>query len=145
LSRQFRLKVNSKLAALIEVLQWFEQISQGLISEKIISEKQAWQCQLALSEAFTNTVRHAHQHLPKTTPIDLEINVFSDYLEICIWDWGQPFNLQEKLNSLPQAYQNPLEKESDRGLLFMQELTDQLQSIRSDDQRNCLIMRKDLT
>ncbi len=142
LIQQFRLQVKTELEALTDVLQWFEQITYLLVEENRLSEKCGWQCKLALAEAFTNTVRYAHPHLPATTPIDLEVNLFSQFLEIRMWNWGNPFNLQEKLNSLGQSRRDPLEQESDRGLFFMQELTDELQYIRLFDQRNCLIMRK---
>jgi serine/threonine-protein kinase RsbW len=137
LLKQFRLQVKTNLEALIEVLHWFEQVTQSSLPEKY-----RWQCKLALSEGFTNTVRYAHKNLPSSTPIDIEVNIFSDYLEIRIWDWGKPFDLHAKLNALRQNSTDSLEKESDRGLFFMQELTDDLQYIRGSDKRNCLLMRK---
>jgi len=54
-------------------------------------------CILAVSEAFTNAVRHAHKNLPIETPFELEITVFNERLEIKIWDWGEPFDFQAKL------------------------------------------------
>ena len=56
-----------------------------------------YQCQLVVSEACTNAVRQAHKNLPRETPIDLEITVFNDRLEIKIWDRGKPFDFQAKL------------------------------------------------
>jgi serine/threonine-protein kinase RsbW len=50
-----------------------------------------------VSEAFTNAVRQAHKNLPRETPIELEITVFNERLEIKIWDWGEPFDFQPKL------------------------------------------------
>jgi serine/threonine-protein kinase RsbW len=50
-----------------------------------------------VSEAFTKAVRHAHKNLPIESPIDLEITVFNDRLEIKIWDRGEPFDFQAKL------------------------------------------------
>jgi serine/threonine-protein kinase RsbW len=97
---------------------------------------------VALAEGFTNTVRYAHQHLPPTTPIDLELTLKSHSLEIKIWDHGQSFDLQAKLDSLQQRPLAPLEMESDRGLLFMRSLTDTLQYIRTAEGRNCLILQK---
>ncbi|MDY7015920.1 MAG: ATP-binding protein, partial [Cyanobacteriota bacterium] len=35
-------------------------------------------------------------------------------------------------------------KEGGRGLLFIQQLTDEMSYIRTRDRRNCLIMRKNL-
>lgn len=139
LIKQFRLQVKTELNALVIVLQWFEKVSKPLLPEKSF-----WQCQVALAEGFTNTVRYAHKNLSPTTPIDLEVNFFTNYLEIRIWDWGQPFDLQAKLNLLSQSTEDPLQKESDRGLFFMKELTNDLQYIRLSNHQNCLIMRKKL-
>ncbi|MEG3975823.1 ATP-binding protein, partial [Microcoleus sp. herbarium8] len=71
--------------------------------------------------------------------------VFADYLEIRIWDRGQPFNLEAKLHSIMQEQRDPLDREGERGLVFMYKLTDDLRYIRTDDRRNCLVMRKNLT
>ena len=124
LIKQYRLQVNTDLEALTVVLQWFEQSVTLLIPKSVF-----WQCQVALAEGFTNTVRHAHKNLPPTTTIDLEINVFSSCLEIKIWNWGEPFDLDSALRSLPYQNHNLLDEEG-RGLLFMQNLTDELQYIR---------------
>jgi serine/threonine-protein kinase RsbW len=100
---------------------------------------------VALAEGFTNTVRYAHGSLPGTTPIELELTLLEECLEIRIWDRGKPFDLLAKLATLQQSPVDPLEKESDRGLLFMRALTDRLQYIRLPDRRNCLILSKDLS
>lgn len=137
LRKQLRLRVKTDIEALVTVLQWFERNTKSLLPEQC-----RWQCQLALAEGFTNTVRYAHKHLPETTPIAIEVNLFGDFIEIRIWDWGPPFDLHAKLNNLRQNKVDPLEKESDRGLFFMQELTDDLQYIRSPKRCNCLVMKK---
>ena len=62
-----------------------------------IPEAVLHQCILAVSEAFTNAVRYAHKNLPRETPIELEITVFNERLEIKIWDRGKPFDFQAKL------------------------------------------------
>jgi serine/threonine-protein kinase RsbW len=82
--------------------------------------------------------------LPQATLIDLEVKVFDDYLEIRIWDRGQPFKLEAILHSRMQQQHN-LDSEGGRGLLFMYKLTDDLRYIRTDDLRNCLVMRKNIT
>jgi serine/threonine-protein kinase RsbW len=54
-------------------------------------------------EGFTNAVRHAHKNLPRETPIELEITVFNERLEIKIWDSGKPFDFKAKLKEeLPE-------------------------------------------
>jgi serine/threonine-protein kinase RsbW len=139
LPKQFHLRVKTELAALNTVWEWFEQSLQNLVSAEII-----WQCQTALTEGFTNSVCHGHRDLPTSTPIDIELNLYTQFLEIKIWDFGQPFDLQAKLESEYQDKKEPLKKEGDRGLLLIQSLTDNLQYIRTLDGRNCLIMVKNL-
>ncbi|TRV51334.1 MAG: ATP-binding protein [Microcystis panniformis Mp_MB_F_20051200_S9] len=134
---QFHLQVRTELAALIPVLQWFESHGRPFLPESLL-----WQCKVALAEGFTNTVRYAHKNLPPTTPIDLELTFSSHSLEIKIWDHGQPFDLQAKLDSPQQDPVAPLEMESDRGLLLMRSLTDTLQYIRTGEGKNCLILQK---
>jgi serine/threonine-protein kinase RsbW len=137
---RFHLEVTSELEELVPVLRWFENNTLGLLPETVV-----WQCKVALAEGFTNTVRYAHGSLPGTTPIELELTLLEECLEIRIWDRGKPFDLLAKLATLQQSPVDPLEKESDRGLLFMRALTDRLQYIRLPDRRNCLILSKDLS
>ncbi len=137
--KQSCLHVETDLKAVTEVLQWFEEFTASLLPQPLPS-----QCQLALVEGFTNAVRHAHQHLPKSTPIDLELKVFADCLEMRIWDWGPPFDfhakLQEALNHQDDC--DPLEREGGRGLIFMHQLMDEVSYERLSDDRNCLLLRK---
>lgn len=135
--KQSHIQVKTDLSAVADVLQWFDQFTQSLLPEKF-----RWQCQIALVEGFTNAVRHAHQHLPPTTPIDLELSVFPQCLEMRIWDQGQPFDLHAKLHALCLEQDHPLDKEGGRGLIFMCQLTDELSYDRLLDERNCLLMRK---
>lgn len=135
--KQFNLQVATDLEALVPVLKWFENSTKFLANDTII-----WQSKVALAEGFTNTVIYAHKDLPPTTPINLELTIFPDYLEMKIWDQGQGFDLQKKLAEIKQSDANPLDKESDRGLLFMSGFTDELEYIHLAQQNNCLIMRK---
>jgi serine/threonine-protein kinase RsbW len=134
------LQVETDLKALTEVLEWLENIVLPLLPEELW-----WQCRLIINEGFTNAVRHAHHNLPPATPIDLEVKVFCCYLEIRIWDRGQPFDLEAKLHSIMQEQRDPLDREGERGLVFMHKLTDELHYTRIDDCHNCLVMRKNLT
>ena len=61
------------------------------------------QGQLAVAEGFTNAVRHAHKGLPLETPIKLEVTVFNERLEIKIWDYGQPFDLEARVKEFRQV------------------------------------------
>ena len=137
--KQYHLQVKTELEALKEVLQWFE----GLVFP-LIPQKMGWQCEVALVEAFTNAVRHAHHDLPKSTPIDLEVELFPNFLEMRIWDRGKSFDLEEKLRQGEQEANSPksLEKEGGRGLQFIKKLTDELQYLNLPNRRNCLVVRK---
>jgi serine/threonine-protein kinase RsbW len=141
LLQQFQLEVRTELEALTEIINWFERVTHYFLPDKC-----RWQCKLALAEAFTNTVLYAHQHLPATTPIALEVNLFPNFLEIRLYDRGEPFDMKTKLRSLQESlYENDgsaLERENNRGLLFMKELTDDLQYLRLPGGYNCLVMRK---
>lgn len=133
---QSRLQVQTDLNALAKVLQWFDQFNLPPVSQEM------WcQCQLVLAEGFTNAVRYAHKDLPPTTPIDIEVMLFTDWLEMRIWDWGQPFDLAAKLKSLPNPPADP-GTPGGRGLIYMKQLTDELSYPRISEQQNCLVMRK---
>lgn len=134
--KQYHLQVQTELEALKEVLQWFEDLVFPLVPQKM-----GWQCEVALVEAFTNAVRHAHQNLPKNTPIDLEVELLPNFLEMRIWDRGKSFDLQAKLIK-GEKEAHSLDKEGGRGLQFIKKLTDELQYLNLPNQRNCLVMRK---
>ena len=151
---KFHLQVDTKLGRLNDVLSWFE----GLISP-YLPQKTGWQCEVALAEAFTNAVRHAHQDLPPSTPIDLEVELFAKFLEIRVWDCGRPFDLSAELLAREHNLES-LEEEGGRGLQFIKNLADELQYFNSLDpvkasssktnneralnghNHNCLVIRK---
>jgi serine/threonine-protein kinase RsbW len=135
--QESHLQVETDLDAVTEVLEWFEQFTSPLLPPVFCNE-----CQLALIEGFTNAIRHAHHGLPKTTPIELELQLFTQYLEMRIWDRGQPFDWQAKLDALYHEDINPLEKVGGRGLMFIKQLMDEVSYVRLSDERNCLLMRK---
>jgi serine/threonine-protein kinase RsbW len=82
-------QANSDLKALDRVLSNFNQLD-GYWIPKIV-----WlQCQLALAEAFTNVVRHAHKKLSSEALISVEVTLLEKSIEIRVWDYGEPFNLE---------------------------------------------------
>ena len=136
--QKINLQVNTDLQELERVLEWFNQLEDIPISQQVWA-----QCQLVLAEGFTNAVRHAHKNLPLETPIELEVIVFSQSLEIKIWDYGQPFDLETKLSTLENSYQDLL-AEGGRGLIFMKKLADCVSYTRTAEERNCLVIVKHL-
>lgn len=134
--KRFHLQVATKLEALQEVLQWFE----GLVSP-YLTQTTGWQCEVALTEAFTNAVRHAHHNLPQSTPIDLEVKLCESFLEMRVWDQGKAFDLKAQLQANEKNITS-LDKEGGRGLQFIKKLTDELQYLTVPNYRNCLVIRK---
>jgi cellulose synthase (UDP-forming) len=131
----FQLQVNSDLSALPQVLSWFEQLQQPSIPTSI------WlACQTALAEGFDNAVRHAHKALPPETPIDIEVKIFTQSLEIQIWDNGPAFDFESHLQQLPEEID--VMAESGRGVNLMQQIADCLSYTRTPDNRNCLLIVK---
>jgi serine/threonine-protein kinase RsbW len=95
--KQISLRTNSRVEAVPDVLKWYQDL-EFFIFDKTIW----WQCQIAVIEAFTNAVRHAHKNLPIDTPIDLEITIFTDRIEMKVWDFGMPFDLVKKLQEIQE-------------------------------------------
>ena len=136
-SIQFSLQVQTNLSELTKVLNWFETVVSTGLPSKVRSE-----CEIAIAEGFTNAVRHAHKQMPRTTPIVIEVNLYSHLIKIKIWDCGKPFNLQAKLDLIHQDSHSPLEKENGRGLELIEKLTDSMRYLRRENKRNCLILKK---
>ncbi len=131
----FPLRVGTTLDALSQVLTWFEEFRHSGIPDPIWME-----CQLALAEGFTNVVCHAHQALPESTPIDIELLLASEGLELRIWDWGQEFDLEGFARQLPAELDTS--SEGGRGILLMKALTSRLSYTRQADGRNCLLISR---
>ncbi len=133
--RQANLQVCSDLGENDNILSWFEQLHQSPIPKKVWLE-----CELAMAEGFTNAVRHAHKYLPRETPIDIEVTMFSDQMEIRIWDYGQPFDLLEWLKQQPP--QTDMLRPGGRGIKLMYAIADHISYTRKPDNRNCLLIAK---
>lgn len=133
--QQARLQVKTDLGALAEVLSWFDQFAEAGIPHIV------WmQCQLALAEGFTNAVRHAHHNQPIDTPIEIEVTLLHQAIEIQIWDQGPEFDLKQCLSSMPNQVDR--NAEGGRGLKLMDQVADELSYSRLPDQRNCLLIVK---
>lgn len=130
------LQVNSGLSELDQVLSWFSHLHQSPIPTSV------WiRCQLALAEAFTNAVRHAHRELPPNASVDIEVTLLPEHLEIRVWDQGPPFDLEQKINSLSDRVD--IFSPGGRGLKLMKDIADTLSYTRTDDNnRNCLLIVK---
>lgn len=129
------LQLKSDLKALTDLLTWFERLYDPRISQGV------WlRCELGLVEAFTNAVRHAHKNLSSKVTIDLEVTISEDCIEMRVWDFGPPFDLKEKLKTMPTNHEN--DSGGGRGLRLLETIADHLSYTRTSDNRNCLLMVK---
>lgn len=125
------LQTTTNLEMLADVLGWFTNLPQPSIPKSV------WlRCQLALAEGFTNAVRHAHQGLSADVPIDIEISLSSNNIEICIFDRGKPFDLEKKLAEM--ASKTDHGSSGGRGLMLMRDIADEFSYQRTSDHRNRL-------
>ncbi|GBO55848.1 serine-protein kinase RsbW [Pseudanabaena sp. lw0831] len=141
----YRIQVNSDIYALAKLQEWFHQF-QNLLP------KPTWmQCNLVLVEVFTNVVSYAHEGLSEETPIDIEIaiNESEYFLEMRIWDFGEPFDLQAEIDRVAlAALKNQDFKSIDdiptggRGLMIAKTIADDIRYETLPDGRNCFVMIK---
>lgn len=133
--KQFSQQFPTDLNVLDDVLMWFDQLNEPPIPRKI------WlKCQLALAEGFTNAVRHAHKGLSTEVPIEIEVTLYQESLEVRIIDQGPPFNLEQRLKTMPETVS---EKASGgRGIAILHKIADFLSYTRTSDHRNCLLIVK---
>ncbi len=136
MSRCASLILSSQLRELDRLLDWFQQLGSDILPTITID-----QCQLLLSEGFTNVVNHAHQGHSIYTQVEIQVNILTDVVEIRIWDQGKGFDLESKLTQLLESTPNT-EAEGGRGLLIMSKIADKLSYLPCDDQRNCLCLIK---
>ncbi|MEM9772828.1 MAG: ATP-binding protein [Cyanobacteria bacterium P01_D01_bin.73] len=153
-----RFNCPSEVDAVPQILAWLESLNLDLTAAMM------WECRIILVEAFTNAVRHAHKDLDhkfqkgragqvglanqtnqeKQLFVGLIIEVWEDWLEIQVWDWGDPFDLPGVLEVMRRQNEaEPLRYGSGRGLLLMEQVSDRLVYERRGD-RNCLAARKKL-
>jgi len=119
------LTVNSCLEELACVQQWFRSLISRLAEKTPWIDDQFDQLNLALAEGFTNAVRHAHAGLPGDTPIEIELVLQSQQIEICIFDQGEPFDP----NSLSEPQPGSL-REGGYGWFLLRRLADQVTYVR---------------
>lgn len=117
-----------------QVLAWFEGFKTTLPYD-------VWlQCQLALVEGVTNAIRHAHRGLPPETPVEVEVTLESDSINIRIWDCGPGFNLIDALKHKIATTNH--DSAGGRGLRIIDQVADRVSYEALPDQRNCLHIYK---
>ena len=130
--RQEHLTIVSRLDLVSRVQRWFGEICQSLDDESAWVAMYTDRLMLALTEGFTNAVRHAHAKLPPETDINIDVEVEPNRVEIRIWDHGAPFNPE----LLPEPEPGEL-LESGYGRVLLRRLADEVTYERVQE-RNCL-------
>lgn len=135
--RRDRLIVTSDITVLTQVQEWFEQFCDRSSRKHLWLKAQLYPLSLALTEGFSNAVRHAHHDLPIDTAIEIDLALWNDCIEIRIWDHGQPFD--------PDAIEEPKPgtlRQGGYGWFLLRRLADQVAYERNPDGRNCLLIVK---
>ena len=132
------LTVSSRLEELSAVQRWFRLLVSRLAVKSPWIDEQFDQLNLALAEGFTNAVRHAHAGLPGSTPIDIELLLRTDQIEIRIFDRGDPFDPDSLSEPKPGSL-----REGGYGWFLLRRLADRVTYDRAPSktlkrQRNCL-------
>ena len=129
--KQDQLIVQSKLEDLVQVQEWFDRFCSA--SQLPWLEAVFDQVNLALAEGFTNAVRHAHADLPTDTPIEIDLLLWQEKLEVQVWDMGGPFDPDQLAEPQPGTL-----KEGGYGWFLIRRLADNVDYERNDLGRNCL-------
>ncbi|NUN63847.1 ATP-binding protein [Pseudanabaena biceps] len=146
MTHKYHIQTNSDIYALAQLQRWFQQF-------KPLLPNQAWmQCNLVLVEVFTNVVCYAHEGLPEETPVDIEFILHETecFVELKIWDHGQPFDLEAEIERASLEAQKNLEFNGNvediptggRGLFIAKTVADDISYEAMPDGRNCFVMTK---
>jgi serine/threonine-protein kinase RsbW len=132
------LHVPSDLQFLTVVENWLLGSLKVALADQVDWSRQASRLRLALVEAYSNVVRHAHKDQPNLPVlIRLELKERDLYLEI--WDHGEGFDLSNYLPPSPEQQQ-----EGGYGWLILHRLMDKVEYRLQVNGRNCLMLETHL-
>lgn len=128
------LQIPSELKFLNIVESWLRISLQVELGDSVDQQHRFNRLRLALVEAFSNVVRHAHQNRPNL-PILIRLEVIEEKIAIEIWDYGEGFDIETYLPPNPNNMQI-----SGYGWLIIKQLMDRVEYRLQDtrDGRNCL-------
>lgn len=126
------LQIPSDLKFLNIVEAWLLDCLEAELGDKVDWPKQSSRLRLALVEAYSNVVRHAHKEQPEV-PILLRLELKDQVLALEIWDSGNGFDLSTYLPPDPDSCQ-----EGGYGWLIMKRLMDRVEYRLQVNGKNCL-------
>ncbi|MEP0749835.1 anti-sigma regulatory factor [Trichocoleus sp. DQ-A2] len=108
------------------------------LTDSVDWPRQSNRLRLALVEAYSNVVRHAHKEQPNL-PVLIRLELKNRDIALEIWDHGQGFDLSTYLPPTPNDKQ-----ESGYGWLIMNRLMDRVEYRLQVNGRNCLKLEASL-
>lgn len=133
------LNVPSDLKFLTIVEEWLLSSLQLELGDSVDWSRQSSRLRLALVEAYSNVVRHAHKDKPQM-PVLLRLELKDSSIALEIWDHGRGFDLSTYLPPKPNDKQ-----ENGYGWLIMNKLMDRVEYRLQVDGRNCLKLEASLS
>ena len=132
------LNVPSDLKFLAIVESWLLGCLEVELGDSVDWPRQSNRLRLALVEAYSNVVRHAHRDQPNL-PVSIRLELKSRDIALEVWDHGKGYDLATYLPPNPEEKQ-----EGGYGWLIMNRLMDRVEYRLQIDGRNCLKLEANL-
>lgn len=132
------LNVPSDLKFLAIVESWLLGCLEVELGDSVDWPRQSNRLRLALVEAYSNVVRHAHRDQPNL-PVSIRLELKSRDIALEVWDHGKGYDLATYLPPNPHEKQ-----EGGYGWLIMNRLMDRVEYRLQIDGRNCLKLEANL-
>lgn len=132
------LHVPSDLRYLNVVEHWLLDSLAIELGDTVDWTRQSNRFRLALVEAYSNVVRHAHKEKPEL-PVLMRLELIENDFTLEIWDHGKGFDLSTYLPPNPEDRQ-----ENGYGWLIMNRLMDRVEYRLQVNGRNCLRLEANL-
>lgn len=132
------LHVPSDLSFLNIVEDWLLGCLKVQLGDSVDWSRQSTRLRLALVEAYSNAVRHAHKNKPNV-PILLRLELKNRDLALEIWDYGDGFDMSTYFPPNPTD-----KKEGGYGWLIMNRLMDKVEYQLQVNGANCLKLQATL-
>jgi serine/threonine-protein kinase RsbW len=132
------LQIPSDLKFLGVAESWLLGSLEVEVGEEVDWTRQSSRLRLALVEAYSNVVRHAHRDHPEL-PVVLRLEVRNRNMALEIWDYGRGYDLSTYLAPSPEKMQ-----EHGYGWLILNRLMDRVEYQLQVNGRNCLKLQANL-
>jgi serine/threonine-protein kinase RsbW len=133
------LNVPSDLKFLAVVENWLLGCLKTELEDTVDWPRQSNRLRLALVEAYSNVVRHAHKN-KSSLPVSIRLELQERDVVLEFWDYGQGFDLSCYLPPDPNDKQ-----EGGYGWLILNRLMDRVEYRLHVDGRNCLKLEASLS